>query len=153
MIRLEWSLVIHRPPEVVFAFRDDFTQYPKWTGVSEVSKTSSGPMGVGTTFREVRTFLGRRIESEFEVIEYAPPHTYASRSRTGPFPLEVHWSFAPVADGTQVTVISEAAPGGFFQLAEPLIARFAQRQSQTILENLKALIEGEGGDPTAAGAR
>ncbi len=73
MIKAETSLVINRPVEKVFAFVNDSENAPQWrSSVLESRQTSEGPTCVGTTLTEVIRFLGRRIESTFEVTEYEP---------------------------------------------------------------------------------
>jgi hypothetical protein len=42
-----------------------------------------------------------------------------------------------------MTIALDAEPGGFFKLAEPLVARITQRQWETNLENLKDLLESQ----------
>jgi Polyketide cyclase / dehydrase and lipid transport len=64
-VRLSASQVIERPPAEVFRFiaTDHFQNHPKWDpAVTAITKTSPGPMGVGTTARLVRTDRGRRVE-------------------------------------------------------------------------------------------
>ena len=51
--------VIGRPVEDVFAVIRDVARAPVWTpGLSEVRRTSDGPLGVGATMVYVGTFLG-----------------------------------------------------------------------------------------------
>ena len=69
MAKLEFSTVINRPVDEVFAVLSNPENTPKWeSGSHEVKLTSDGPIGVGTTYRSVRTVLGRRLESEAEII-------------------------------------------------------------------------------------
>jgi len=87
MATLEISTVINRPLEEVFAFLSNPENGPKWSsGSSDVTITSARPIGVGTTYRSVRTFLGRRIESELEVTAYEPNRSYATKSTSGRSP-------------------------------------------------------------------
>jgi uncharacterized membrane protein len=142
MATLEISTVINRPVEEVFAFVVDPENYPKWmSGISEVTITSAGPIGVGTTYRSVLTFLGRRIETEAEFTEYEPNHSYAQKSKSGPFPAQNRGTFERMEGGTLVNVTLAAEPGGFFKLAEPLLVSMLKRQFQADLANLKELME------------
>src|SRR5215510_10808433 len=121
MLKLELSIVINRPVEVVFAFLSNPENGPKWSSSSrEVKITTEGPIGVGTRFRSVRTFLGRRLESESEVVDYEPNLRYAHKSISGPFPVESSVTFERVEGGTRVTLTGVGEPGGFFKLAEPI---------------------------------
>src|SRR5262249_24597308 len=102
---------------------------------------SAGPIGVGTTFRTVVMFLGRRIEGEVEITEYEPNRSFAEKTRSGPFPLESRVRFERVEGGTRVTDTHVAEPGGFFKLAEPLLVKMIKRSFEADLANLKELME------------
>ena len=142
MAKLETSIVINRPVEEVFAFLSDYENLPKWSSVSdEVKKTSAGPIDVGTTYRTVVKFLGRRLEGESEVTEYEPNRSCAHKAKSGPFPVENQTTFERVEGGTRVSFITEAEPGGFFKLAEPLLVSMLKRQFEGDFTNLKELME------------
>src|SRR5258708_40050082 len=97
MATLGLSIVINRPVQEVFAFLSNPENSPKWSsGSGEVQITSAGPIGVGTTYRTVRTFLGRRIESEIEATAYEPNRSYATKSKSGPGPAESPVTFERV---------------------------------------------------------
>jgi carbon monoxide dehydrogenase subunit G len=142
MATLELSIVINRPLEEVFAFVSNPENSPKWiSGISELTITSAGPIGVGTTYRSVLTFLGRRIETEAEFTEFEPNHSFAQKSKSGPFPVQNRETFERVEGGTRVTLTLVGEPGGFFKLAEPLLMSLLKRQYQADLANLKDLME------------
>lgn len=145
MVRIKASVVIDRPIEEVFAFVIDAEKWPQWmTELVESKKISEGPMGVGTTWSAVIHLLGRRIESTLEVIEYEPNRKYSFKHTSGPIPIEKdEFTFDSVAGGTKVTHAVEAEPGGFFRLAEPLIARMTQRQFEANFGNLKDLLDAQ----------
>jgi uncharacterized protein YndB with AHSA1/START domain len=144
MAKLEAGITINRPIEEVFAFTSNPENEPLWRPeLLELEQTSDGPIGVGTTFREVMQFLGRRIESTGEITEYEPNKRNAVKSTSGPFPFEITGTFEPVEGGTEVTFEVEAEIGGFFRFAEPLVARMGKRQMETQLANLKDLLEAQ----------
>lgn len=142
MATLEISTVINRPVEEVFAFVSNPENSPKWSSLSrEVTITSAGPIGVGTTYRSVVAFLGRRIEGETEITEYEPNRRFAEQSKSGPFPIENRTTFERVDGGTRVNFTTVAEPGGFFKLAEPLLVSMIKRQFEADFANLKDLLE------------
>lgn len=141
MTNLEVSIVIDRPLDEVFAFLSDLENNLRWrSGMIEAKKTSAGPIGVGTTYRMINNVLGRRIEGEAEVTEYELNRKYATVNRSGP-PIETQRTFEPVKGGTRVSFAVKAELGGFFKLAEPLVASMAKRQVETDAANLKDLME------------
>ena len=89
MIKVEHRIVINRPVEEVFAFHDNPDNQSKWeSGIVEYEQTSEGPIGVGSTFREVRTVMGRRLESTTEITEHEPNKKFAIMTTSGPIPLK-----------------------------------------------------------------
>ena len=138
----ETSFVINRPIDEVFAFTTNQENQPKWQSrVQEKKKTSDGPIGVGTTWRGVGKFLGRRLEVSTVVTEYELNRTYAGRSTSGPFPIEARQSYEPVEGGTRVTFMISAQPGGFFKVAEPVLLNLYKRQAEAELATLKEFME------------
>jgi len=141
MLKVESTTVISRPVEEVFALLSNLENYPKWSSAFlEVQKTSEGPIGVGTTWRAVQKAFGQRLESEVEVTEYEPNRMWTQKGRS-PFPVQVQATFEGVDGGTRVNLRLEGEPGGFFRLAEPLLASMAKRNIEGDLANLKDLME------------
>lgn len=144
MVKMEHSVVINRPIEEVFAFLtrpENGLQFR--AGLLEAEQTSEGPMGVGTTWREVEQFLGRRSESTYEVTQYEPNTRLRFRSTSGPMPAEATETFELVEGGTRVNVTFEVELGGLFKLAEPVVARMAKRQVEADIGNAKDLLEAQ----------
>lgn len=142
MARFDVGNTIKRPVEDVFAVLSDFSSGSKWSsGVSEPpKKTSDGPIGVGTTWHSIGKAAGRKIESDFEYIEFEPNRKIVSTT-TKPFPITSTITTESVAGGTRVSQTIEAQPGGFFKLAEPLVVTITKRQFQSDLDNLRDLME------------
>jgi uncharacterized protein YndB with AHSA1/START domain len=142
-IRQEHTVVIDRPIEEVFAFATDPDNVSLWQSTSlETEQTSEGPVGVGTTFRDTSKFLGRRIESTYEVTENDPPHKQCMRITSGPIPGSGCYALEPTDGGsTRFTQNFEADVGGFFRLAEPLVGRAIRRQMEADMATLKDLLE------------
>ena len=140
MIKVEHSIVINRPVEEVFSVVTNVENNPKWgSGLLEAVKTSDGPIGVGTTWRLVRKVIGQRLEAESEVTEYELNRNYVQRSKS-PFPVVVRQTYEAVEGGTRITITSEAEPGGFLKLAEPLLKSTAKRDIDAEFANLKDLM-------------
>ena len=143
MPRAEVSTTIKRPVEEVFAVISDASKDATWvSGASETTKTSDGPIGVGTTWHGTGKFLGRQIEVDVIYTEFEPNRKFAF-DMTGPFPATMVFTFETEADGTRVTQVVDAEPGGFFKLAGPLLVAASKRQFQNDLNNLRDLMEGD----------
>jgi uncharacterized membrane protein len=141
MLKIESTIVINRPVEEVFAVLSNLENSPKWSSAFlEVTKTSEGSIGVGTTWRAVQKAFGQRLESEVEVTEYEPNRMWTQKGKS-PFPVHVQATFESVDSGTRVNLRLEGEPGGFFKLAAPVVASMAKRQAEADLANLKDFME------------
>jgi uncharacterized membrane protein len=141
---MEARVVINRQVDEVFAYVADVGKWPQWyTGMLEGEQTSEGPMGVGSTFRGVNQFLGRRMEWTSEVTGYEPNRKIGQKITSGPMSVEQSLTFEPVEGGTRFTLTGEGETGGLFKLAEPIVNRTMQRQMEGDLANLKDILEGE----------
>ena len=142
MIKVETEVVINRPSDEVFAYISNFENNPRWqSGMVEARFTTDGPLHVGSTYDQVTTFLGRRIESTFEVLEYVPNHMVKASTTSGSFPITFARIVEAHSDGTRVKAIIEGDASGFFKLAEPLLKRMVQRSVEADYRNLKAVTE------------
>ena len=126
MIKLEHSIVINRPVEEVYDFVTDVEKASQWrSGVVESKKISDEP-AVGATASEVMQFLGRRMETTYEITEYEPNRKFGFKVISGPVPMEGVYTFESVGSGTKLDFTVEGEAGGFFRLAEPIVARIAR---------------------------
>jgi uncharacterized protein YndB with AHSA1/START domain len=141
VIRFEFSVDVNRPPSEVFAYITDADRLPEWQS-SAVEAQWQGEKARGTHIREVRKFLGRRMETDLEVTEYEPDRRFALKAVSGPVPFSVSQLLEPQNGGTRVTFVGEGEPGGFFRLAEPVVARVAERQFKNDFETMKDILEG-----------
>jgi hypothetical protein len=124
-VRLAASQVIERPPAEVFRFvaTDHFQNHPKWDpAITSITKTSPGPMGLGTTARLVRTDRGRQLQGSLEVTEYQPVSSSTVVSRFGPFTLQARTTFAPLAPAsTRLQLVIDTHARGVMKLLLPLM--------------------------------
>ena len=144
-VREEHSVMVERPVEEVFAFTADPNNAPFWQSTTlELEQTSEGPVDVGATFRNTTKFLGRRFDTSYEMTENEPPHKQCYRVTSGPIPGEICYLFEPTDGGsTRFTQTFEAEVGGFFRLAEPLVARAIRRQMEADMATMKDMLEAE----------
>ncbi len=146
MITIEYSVVINQPVEAVFAFLADHENDTKWrSGLVEWKKTSDGPIGVGSTSSETLQFMGRRMETSFEVTEYEENSKVGFKTTSGPVPMEGGYSLESAGSGTKLNFKIQGDAGGFFRLAEPLMAGIVRKQVESDLGNLKDLLESQAG--------
>jgi uncharacterized membrane protein len=71
MIKVNVSVIINKPHQEIFAYIANFENNPKWQGgMLEATFTSEGPLQKGSTYEQVATFLGKKIYTTFEVIQF-----------------------------------------------------------------------------------
>ena len=142
MTTVERSIVIDKPVDQVWTFVHDPAKDPLWqTTLLESEQLTEGSIGVGTKVREVRNFLGRRVEMAWEITEYEPHRSSTIRAVSGPVPLSGGYALEPVDGGTKLTVVGELEAHGLFRLAEPVFARITARELEANLGHLKDLLE------------
>lgn len=140
MVKVENSVVVNRPIKEVFAIYADPRNQPQWDrGLLEV-RIKDGPLATGAEITEVRKFLGRRNESTQVVIAYEPNARIWYRVHD-PFPGEAGSIFEQTPEGTKVTTRLQLEVGGFFGLAEPLVAASAKRSMKSTMGDFKDLLE------------
>ena len=140
IIRVDGSIVINRPPEEVFAYATDPTHAPEWQS-SALETSIEGPVRAGASGKEVRKFLGRRMESTMRIEAFEPPRRFALQVTSGPVPFHVEQTVEPEGAGSRVAVTIEGEPGRFFKLADPLVERAVRRELEGNLATLKDILE------------
>jgi uncharacterized protein YndB with AHSA1/START domain len=141
MIRIQASMTINRPIEEVFRFMTNHQNALQWQAGLLEARVTNDVVGVGKTWVDVVQVLGRRIEIASELTEFEPLRRVGFKSTSGPIPIEGRYSYEQEGQGTKVTFTMQGEAGGFFKLAEPIVARATQRQWETNLANLKDLLE------------
>lgn len=125
MIESATSMTLDQPPEQVFDFLADFENEPAWNPEClEVVKTSSGPIGAGSTYRGRMRGVGWVA---MELSAYERPRRFAtverSRAATGNF----EFLLVPQGDGTSVEIRMRLQPRGPMRILQPLLRRMASR--------------------------
>jgi uncharacterized membrane protein len=142
----ELSIVINRPIEEVFGFLANLENDVKWRSEwVETKNTSGGSPGVGATFCLTGKFLGRRVPTIYEVIEYEPNRSAAWKTVSGPLPLKFRRTFergeGRGEGGTRFTIKYEVEVRGLFKLLMSVLAGTVKRQHAGDLRKVKELME------------
>ncbi|MGH3050931.1 MAG: SRPBCC family protein [Gaiellaceae bacterium] len=129
MIRATWSVRIERPAEEVFDYIADVDHEPEWNPrVSNVVRTSPGPIGLGAVWEGDNRRIGHQVAT-IEV--YERPRLLSFESRSPRAELRIRFELEPDGDGaTLVTCAGELTTKGPLRLLEPLLARTTRRRSR-----------------------
>ena len=142
MISINLNTLIFRPIWEVFNFITTPQNNSQWQYGSLLNaKLSTEDMQVGTVISSFGHFMGRRIQSKFEVTEFEANKRFGFKTITGPIQLQTSYSLEAIEHGTSVTVASMINPGNFFKLVDPIVARVAKKQYKENLTRLKELLE------------
>jgi len=138
MIKIERTITIHCPADEVFAYLCAVEHGPRYmSGQREAHKTSTGPMGLGTTFATSGKFPRRGATCE--ITEYEPNRRLAWKATSGARPT-TSWRLEPSGPSTRVTFTRVADPSGFFRLPKSLLQGLANGRVDQDLGSLKELL-------------
>ncbi len=143
MPSISFSGTIARPVHEVFALVTDPATHPRWQkNVIESSIVSETAEHVGSVVREVRQFMGRRVETTYRVTVFEADRLFRTESVSGPVPGEVGADFEALEGGkTQLTLHATFHLGGAFKLAGPIANRMMRGEMEDNFKALKALME------------
>ncbi len=140
-MRLEHTIEIARPPAEVFAYLTEVERLPDWQeSCVEVRRDEAGPLQAGSAWREVRSAMGRRIQSRCEVTAYDEPRRFDIRS-DAPLPFSVRHTLEPTERGTRLAVAGEGDTSSLPRLLRGTVERLMRRQFASDLERLKTVLE------------
>ena len=133
MVKAEASTTLNHTVEEVWNFISDWKNFEKWFVLQpgeEISKTSDGPIGLGSTIRLKGRFLGNNMVVDSRVSEYEPNKRIGIEYISGSFKGSTKtYIMEPEGDGqkTKLTHVSVGEFRGLWRIPG-LILRFeAQR--------------------------
>ncbi|UWE09358.1 SRPBCC family protein [Actinacidiphila bryophytorum] len=143
--RFEAAAEIDRPIEEVFAFLADGTNDPKFSPrVQEITKTTEGPVGVGTVFASTVKDAGMTTRREFRISEFAEPVTirWTELSRNSVTAKEGGYDLERLpGGGTRVTIFNVLEGHGTGKLLVGLALLAARRDAGAFAGRIKAAVE------------
>lgn len=110
-------------PIAAFDYLAGFEHTAEWDpGVVEARRLDRDrPLGRGSRFAIVSSFLGRRVPLVYEITAYEPPHRLVLRGVGSDVVSIDTLTFAPVPGGTRVTYEARLDLAGLARLADPLL--------------------------------
>ena len=133
---------IERPVEEVAAFAGDPSNAPSWyVNIESVHWQTPPPVQVGSRMDFVATFLGRRIEYTYEVVDLAQGERLVMRTAQGPFPMQTTYTWEAADRGTRMTLRNNGSPSGFARVAAPVMELAMRRAMTKDLAALKRRLE------------
>lgn len=135
------SVTVQRSPHDVFEYLANFENVPEWNyAIVDTRKTSDGPVGVGTTYRQTRS-LPSPSDEAFRVTEFEPDRRVAIHGDLGPFEGTLTYELERVADGTKITNSADLQAHGLLKVAAPLASGRVGDAVAANLQKLKEILE------------
>jgi len=151
------SIDIKAPIDTVFTYfarpehvSDQMTD--KGVGMTVIPMDIKDGMGVGTTFRVIGDFSGKRLEWDCETTEFVREQRIAAKQISGPFKRwKITNEFKSLSDNlTKVTMtVDYEMPFGPLGsiMDKAKFAKSAERGMETALYKVRGLLEGNGSIP------
>ncbi len=142
-MKVAQNVVINLPAGEIFAYVAEFENLADWSGaVIAVRKTPSGAIHVGTTVLITIRFLGRWVQSTYEVVECEPGHHITLKSIAGIAPCVFSFLFEPLETGrTRLSFEAVIQQGAYLGMVEQTAASATRRQIEHDLLTLKEILE------------
>lgn len=142
MRKIEMSIDIERPTEEVFRAINDARSQGQWDpGLVEIRHQPDGPAQLGTRVTEVRKFMGRVMETKYELIEFEENKKIVRKGGNGSMTLTGILTFTQTGSGTQVDWTWLLELTGLMSLMTPNMASILKKDGERDLGNLKQFLE------------
>lgn len=134
------SIDIDRPVPTVFAYLGDVSNEIHWqSGLLEAGLTSAPPLGVGSTGRDVRTSMGRRVVNEWEVTGLRENEMFEFRV-TKPVAFTASYTFEATPAGSRLTMTARP-DSALTRIIWPLFTSMGKKQYGADFARLKQVLE------------
>lgn len=141
MAIFEATITISRTVQDVFAVVSEPANDHRWSSaVIEAGFTTPGPVGVGSIAHYVNGFFGRRIEYDWQIVEFEPNRRFVAKSIGAPVPTRATLTFEPANGGTRFTVGYDGE-SAFARVVWRLTGWYGKRAWQQAMRTLKGLME------------
>jgi uncharacterized membrane protein len=147
MTRIEKQVVIAKPMEDVLRFARDWRNIPRYLDyIQEVKPLTELTEGKGARLSVNLTFLGRKMTSVWETMEYNKDEGWTFKAPLMGIEARKRWHFEPVGESTRASFTLEyrPKPAVIAPLADVLLSR--RRWDELYergMQNLKRIVESE----------
>ena len=137
MARYRATVRSRRTAQDTFEYLSDFSTTAEWDpGVVEAERTTTGPVGIDSTFRVVASFLGRRVPLVYRVVEFEAGRRVVLRADAPTLCSIDEITVVPTDGGSEVTYDADLRGRGILRLADPLLGLAFRRIGDRALDGL-----------------
>jgi Polyketide cyclase / dehydrase and lipid transport len=120
-MKLLKTVVVGKPLDAVFGYLSDFTTTTDWDPGTVTTMRRHGDGGVGTTYLNTSTFLGRTTQLTYIVREFIPGERIQLRGENKTVTAVDTMTFRSIDAGTEVTYAAEFTFKGPSRIVAPLL--------------------------------
>ena len=145
------TLIIPRSIEESFEFISDFRNAPRWDPQSlEAYKVTDGPIGRGTSFLLIGSFLKQKLILPYEIVVYEPPSELVLVGESDMLSYRDRLEFSADGDAqTRLTYNAQLDFKGIFRLGDPVLQRLFKYIGDKATEHIPQAVA-DGTPSTAA---
>lgn len=117
----------------------DFSSAERWDpGIARSTRTSDGPVGVGSTFDILARFRGRELPFTYTVVDLVPGERVVIRGEGRSATALDTVTFADAdGGGTRLTYTAELGMKGLLKLAEPFMGGAFRQMGDAAIDGLR----------------
>jgi hypothetical protein len=120
-MKVQRTVIVDKPLDAVFGYLSDFTTTTEWDPGTVTTVRRHGNGGVGTTYLNTSTFLGRTTQLTYVVGEFVNHQLIQLRGENKTVIAVDTLTFRSVASGTEVTYAAEFTFKGPSRFVAPLL--------------------------------
>jgi uncharacterized protein YndB with AHSA1/START domain len=142
-VELHFSTVVNSPIERVFAYVGAPEIWPQFeTDFLEVRPLAPDAKHAGAAYSFKRKMPGRVVEGQFKLTDYVPNQTILMQCDwVGPLRPGGGYVLEAIPEGTRINMVERLELRGPLRLFAPLLSLMFRSAGNTILRNLKQLVE------------
>ncbi len=123
MLVTERTFTVDRPVETVLDYLKDFAHAEEWDPGTVKTSRTGGDGGLGTTYANTSTFMGREVELAYETIGFDEPTFFACRGKNKTATATDSMTFTPDGDRTQVHYRADFEFHGIIKFVAPMVVK------------------------------
>ena len=141
VIQISNSIEISLPVSQVFAFVADVDNNPKWMPVQSVQKLGSGPIGVGTQFKQQFVLMGSKYNLDGVITAFEPNKKISFNYVSSIFTWRGDYLFEHVPAGTRLSAKGNISLTGILKMMETNFAPKIRKLINDTSPKLKKVLE------------
>ncbi len=142
MIQISNQIDIARPVADVFAFISDYRNNPKWQPVQAVTAVSTGPVGVGTTYKQQILLMGATYQVDCRITAFEQDKTLSFVMDSPVFAWRGDYGFQALdTNNTRLSAQGGIELKGGMRFAEGMVAPQIRKLIDDTAPNLKRILE------------